>query len=522
MTRSLFVAFGAGFTSGAAAITWTADPACVTSRRWRRAGRHPSTRPSTGMPGDPVPPRLAAVLADKQTTGGARMIDLSGKSAVVTGGSRGIGRAIALRLAQQGADVAFSYKGNAAAAADTLAAIEAFGRRGLAIQADVADPDAADALIKEALAVFGKVDILVNNAGITRDDLIMRMGIDAWKEVIDTNLSGAFYATKAVTRPMLKARGGRIINITSVSGQAGQMGQANYSSAKAGLIGLTKATARELASRGITVNAVAPGFVVTELTQDLPQELKDELIRRTPLGRFGETDGDRGRGRVPGLGRGRLHHGPGARRRRRPGDDVVRPAAAGRGRAARPADRAGQPTGRASRPGRPADRRPISGDHRRRHGQASVCHPRDVLDQAKPTSAPPLEEGRNAEAPETDEHLDRRQEVVRLVIAGAVALLAADHRRSACRWGRHLGRCPRCGAGDDPGHRAAGPRPTRRPDHRAAPLPGAGHDAHPPGAVALDVARRGGGGHRGRAPVDLGRGPRGRRPRCAGPTRWSR
>ena len=117
----------------------------------------------------------------------------------------------------------------------------------------------------------------------------MRMGIDAWKEVIDTNLSGAFYATKAVTRPMLKARGGRIINITSVSGQAGQMGQANYSSAKAGLIGLTKATARELASRGITANAVAPGFVVTELTQDLPQDLKDELIRRTPLGRFGET-----------------------------------------------------------------------------------------------------------------------------------------------------------------------------------------------------------------------------------------
>jgi 3-oxoacyl-[acyl-carrier protein] reductase len=217
------------------------------------------------------------------------MIDLSGKSAVVTGGSRGIGRAIALRLAEQGADVAFSYKGNAAAAAEALSAIEAFGRRGLAIQADVSDPDAAEALIKEALAVFGKVDILVNNAGITRDDLIMRMGIDAWKEVIDTNLSGAFYATKAVTRPMLKARAGRIINITSVSGQAGQMGQANYSSAKAGLIGLTKATARELASRGITANAVAPGFVVTELTQDLPQDLKDELIKRTPLGRFGET-----------------------------------------------------------------------------------------------------------------------------------------------------------------------------------------------------------------------------------------
>ena len=217
------------------------------------------------------------------------MIDLSGKCAVVTGGSRGIGRAIALRLAEQGADVAFSYKGNAGAAAETLAAIEAFGRRGLAVQADVAQPESAEALIKEVLAVFAKVDILVNNAGITRDDLIMRMSIDAWREVIDTNLSGAFYATKAVTRPMLKARGGRIINITSVSGQAGQMGQANYSSAKAGLIGLTKATARELASRGITANAVAPGFVVTELTQDLPDDLKAELIRRTPLGRFGET-----------------------------------------------------------------------------------------------------------------------------------------------------------------------------------------------------------------------------------------
>ncbi len=217
------------------------------------------------------------------------MIDLTGRSAVVTGGSRGIGRAIALRLAEQGADVAFSYKGNAAAASETVAAIEAFGRRGLAIQADVAQPESAEALIKEAIAVFAKVDILVNNAGITRDDLIMRMTLDAWRDVIDTNLSGAFYATKAVTRPMLKARSGRIINITSVSGQAGQMGQANYSSAKAGLIGLTKATARELASRGITVNAVAPGFVVTELTQDLPEELKAELIRRTPLGRFGET-----------------------------------------------------------------------------------------------------------------------------------------------------------------------------------------------------------------------------------------
>lgn len=208
----------------------------------------------------------------------------------MTGGSRGIGRAIALRLAQQGADVCFSYRGNQAAAEETRGAIAAMGRTGLAVQADVTQPEAADALIKTALETFAKVDILVNNAGITRDDLIMRMSIDAWREVLETNLFGAFYTTKAVTRPMLRARGGRIINITSVSGQAGQMGQANYSAAKAGLIGLTKATARELASRGITVNAVAPGFVLTELTRDLPDELKDELTRRTPLARFGTPD----------------------------------------------------------------------------------------------------------------------------------------------------------------------------------------------------------------------------------------
>jgi 3-oxoacyl-[acyl-carrier protein] reductase len=217
------------------------------------------------------------------------MIDLSGKSAVVTGGSRGIGRAIVLRLATQGADVAFSYRGNAAAAEATAAEVQALGRKAMPIAADVSQPDSAEALVKGALEELGKVDILVNNAGITRDDLIMRMGIDAWREVLETNLFGAFYTLKAVTRPMLKARRGRIINITSVSGQAGQMGQANYSSAKAGLIGLTKAAARELASRGITVNAVAPGFVLTELTQDLPGELKDELVRRTPLGRFGTT-----------------------------------------------------------------------------------------------------------------------------------------------------------------------------------------------------------------------------------------
>ena len=218
------------------------------------------------------------------------MIDLGGKSALITGGSRGIGRAIALRLAGQGADIAFSYKGNEAAAKATAAEIEGLGRRALAIQGDVRDPESADAVVKTALEAFGKVDILVNNAGITRDDLIMRMSPDAWRDVLETNLYGAFWTTKAVTRPMLKAKGGRIINITSVSGQAGQMGQANYSAAKAGLIGLTKATARELASRSITVNAVAPGFVLTELTENLPDDLKAQLIDRTPLGRFGTTE----------------------------------------------------------------------------------------------------------------------------------------------------------------------------------------------------------------------------------------
>jgi len=218
------------------------------------------------------------------------VIDLSGRSAVVTGGSRGIGRAIVTRLAEQGADVCFSFRRDQAAADEVAAAITALGRHALPVQADVTDPAAAEALIKDATGEFGKIDILVNNAGITRDDLIMRMSTEAWREVLETNLFGAFYTLKAVTRPMLKARGGRIINITSVSGQAGQTGQANYSAAKAGLIGLTKASARELASRGITVNAVAPGFVLTELTKDLPPELQAQITDRTPLGRFGTPE----------------------------------------------------------------------------------------------------------------------------------------------------------------------------------------------------------------------------------------
>ena len=214
------------------------------------------------------------------------MIELDGRSAVVTGGSRGIGRAIAVRLARQGADVAFSYRSDVASADETRAAVEACGRRAVAFQGDVTDPATAEGLVGAALEAFGKVDILVNNAGITRDDLIMRMSVEAWREVLQTNLFGAFYATKAVTRPMLKQKHGRIINVTSVSGQAGNAGQANYSAAKAGLIGLTKATARELASRGITANAVAPGFVETELTDRLPEPIKEGIRSATPLGRF--------------------------------------------------------------------------------------------------------------------------------------------------------------------------------------------------------------------------------------------
>ncbi len=218
------------------------------------------------------------------------MIDLTGKSALITGGSQGIGKAIALRLAQQGADIAFMDRGNPAVAAQTCAEIEAIGRRAVFHAGDVTDPESCAAFVQAALDAYGKVDILVNNAGITRDDLVMRMGIDEWKLVLEINLFGAFYCTKAVLRPMLRARAGRIINMSSVSGQAGQAGQANYSSSKAGLIGLTKAVAREVASRGITANAVAPGFIVTELTKDLPEELQDAIRKQTPLGHFGTVE----------------------------------------------------------------------------------------------------------------------------------------------------------------------------------------------------------------------------------------
>lgn len=205
--------------------------------------------------------------------------------ALVTGGTRGIGAAISRGLKARGYKVAANYGGNDEAA-------NAFkSETGIPVyRFDVGDLASCEEGIRRIEAEVGPVDVLVNNAGITRDDLIMRMSREDWRDVLETNLFGAFWMTKAVTRPMLKARSGRIVNITSVSGQAGQTGQANYSAAKAGLIGLTKATARELASRGITVNAVAPGFVLTELTGDLPDALKEEITSRTPLGRFGTTE----------------------------------------------------------------------------------------------------------------------------------------------------------------------------------------------------------------------------------------
>jgi 3-oxoacyl-[acyl-carrier protein] reductase len=218
------------------------------------------------------------------------VIDLSGNVAIVTGAARGLGRAIAVRLACQGADIAFIDRCAEADAEETRAAVEALGRRVMFRPGDVTDPEAVPALVSDTLDAFGRIDILVNNAGITHDDLIMRMSVDAWRSVLEVNLFGAFYATKAVLRPMLRARRGRIVNVSSVSGQAGQAGQANYSSSKAGLIGLTKATAREVASRGITCNAVAPGFVITDLTRDLPAALQEQLLAATPLGRFGQPD----------------------------------------------------------------------------------------------------------------------------------------------------------------------------------------------------------------------------------------
>ena len=219
------------------------------------------------------------------------MYDLTDKVALVTGGSRGLGRAIALALAQQGADVAVNYRGNAEAAAEVVTQIRSIGRAAIAIQGDTsAGREACEAIVKVAIDEFGKVDILVNNAGITRDNLLMRMDADEWESVISTNLSGPFWMTRAIARPMLKARSGRIINMSSVAGRMGNVGQANYASAKAGLIGLTKSVARELASRGITCNAIAPGLIQTELTADISEAARDFVINSTPLGYIGSVD----------------------------------------------------------------------------------------------------------------------------------------------------------------------------------------------------------------------------------------
>jgi 3-oxoacyl-[acyl-carrier protein] reductase len=218
------------------------------------------------------------------------MIDLTGKSALVTGGARGIGKAICLSLAKQGADIAFVDVGRQEVADATVAEIETLGRKAIFVRADVTDYAACEQAVKAAIDAFGKIDILVNNAGITRDDLMMRMPVEDFDLVLKVNLFGAFYMTKAAIRPMLRARSGRIVNMSSVSGQAGQMGQTNYSASKAGLIGLTKATAREVGSRGITCNAVAPGFIVTDLTRDLPAALTDQIKAQTPLGHFGTVE----------------------------------------------------------------------------------------------------------------------------------------------------------------------------------------------------------------------------------------
>ncbi len=219
------------------------------------------------------------------------MFDLSGKAALVTGGSRGLGRAISIAFARQGADVAVNYRGNAAAADEVIAAIQAMSRDAIGIQGDTsAGREVCEGIVKAALDHFGKIDILVNNAGITRDNLLMRMDEAEWNDVIATNLAGPFWMCRAVARPMLKAKSGRIINMSSVAGRMGNAGQANYASAKAGLIGLTKTVARELASRGITANSIAPGLIETELTADLPDAARQFVLDSTPLGYIGSVD----------------------------------------------------------------------------------------------------------------------------------------------------------------------------------------------------------------------------------------
>lgn len=215
---------------------------------------------------------------------------LDGKVAMVTGASRGIGRAAAVALARQGAKVVINFAGNTKAANEVLDEITAAGGEAMLFQADVANGEAVESLVKAALDRFGQIDILVNNAGITRDNLLMRMKEEDWDAVLNTNLKGVFLCTKAVSRPMMKRRSGKIINMASVIGLIGNAGQGNYAAAKAGVIGFTKSMAKELASRNITVNAVAPGFITTDMTHVLSDEIKTGLADKIPLGRLGTPE----------------------------------------------------------------------------------------------------------------------------------------------------------------------------------------------------------------------------------------
>jgi len=216
---------------------------------------------------------------------------LVGRTALITGAGRGIGRATAIRLATDGAKIAINYKGNTEAAEETKRAVEAAGSQGVLIQGDVSVDAEAERVVKDALAFGGgRLDILVNNAGITRDNLLLRMSAEDWDAVLDLNLRGAFLVTKAAMRPMMKQRGGRIVNVSSIAGVMGNAGQANYSAAKAGLIAFTKTVAREMASRNITANAVAPGFVPTDLTSIVPKDVQDAMLAQIPLARFGTAE----------------------------------------------------------------------------------------------------------------------------------------------------------------------------------------------------------------------------------------
>jgi 3-oxoacyl-[acyl-carrier protein] reductase len=214
--------------------------------------------------------------------------DLAGRVALVTGGSRGIGAAISLELAAAGATVAVNYARNADAAAAVCGEIVDAGGTAHAIAGDVATPDGARALVEQVEADVGPIDALVCNAGITRDNLIMKLGVDDWRAVIDTNLGGAFFCCQAVSRPMLKRRRGAIVTLSSIVGVHGNPGQTNYAASKAGLIGLTKSLAKELGARGIRVNAIAPGYIATELTDALPEPAREAILAGTPLGRLGE------------------------------------------------------------------------------------------------------------------------------------------------------------------------------------------------------------------------------------------